>query len=402
MKKPRIMVVVPDDLIGLQKKGVASKILERDEEGFFERVVSVHPLGLEDKITQFNAIHILHEMHLKFRTSQGLRKIWATLNLPTFLILAVYKLVRIVKNERVSIIRANDPYWIGFLGVLLKKITGIPLCISIHSDYDHCYQLKGSGNSYSFLGFRWPVVLLSRYVFKQADMVLPIRDSLARWAILYGARFESIRVIPHGIDLTPFTKREISAFLEKFQIPSDKKILSFVGRISKENYIDDVIMLVKDLSKIRRDFVLVVAGGGVEEERVRSIVAKDDIIKDIVVFLGFQPKEVVYALRMGSTISLCLMGGFSLIEACAAGKPVISYDVEWHNELVKNNETGFLVREHDISALTSNSLYVLDHPIEAIRMAEKARTLAFERHDIQNTLRIKRACYSELLQMRSI
>jgi len=39
------------------------------------------------------------------------------------------------------------------------------------------------------------------------------------------------------------------------------------------------------------------------------------------------------------------MGGFSLIEAYAAGRPVVSYDVEWHSELVKNNETGFLIPE---------------------------------------------------------
>ena len=48
-----------------------------------------------------------------------------------------------------------------------------------------------------------------------------------------------------------------------------------------------------------------------------------------------------------SYINLSLMGGFSLIECCASGRPTISYKVEWHSELIENERTGYLVKEND-------------------------------------------------------
>ena len=116
---------------------------------------------------------------------------------------------------------------------------------------------------------------------------------------------------------------------------------------------------------------------------------------------GFLSREEVIDLRRSSTVNLCLMAGFSLIEACAAGRPVISYDVEWHYELVKDRETGFLIKEHDIEGLVKSVSFLLDHPDEVTRMGQNARALAFERHDIENTSRIKCLCYEEILKRDS-
>ncbi|MBU4259404.1 MAG: hypothetical protein KJ976_08280 [Proteobacteria bacterium] len=62
------MFIVPADYKGLKEKHVESTIFERDEDGFFERVVSIPPLGLENKRTEFNSVHVLYEMQLKFRS----------------------------------------------------------------------------------------------------------------------------------------------------------------------------------------------------------------------------------------------------------------------------------------------------------------------------------------------
>ena len=83
-----------------------------------------------------------------------------------------------------------------------------------------------------------------------------------------------------------------------------------------------------------------------------------------------------------------------------AGCPVVSYDVEWHHELVKNGQTGFLIAENDLGALTQAIAYLLDHPKEAGEMGAKARQLAMVRHDISYTSEVKRKCYRELLQYK--
>ena len=103
-------------------------------------------------------------------------------------------------------------------------------------------------------------------------------------------------------------------------------------------------------------------------------------------------------IRRTSDISLCLMGGFSLIEACAAERPVVSYNVEWHSELVKSNETGFLIAENDVNEVVKVLDWLFDHPDKGKEMGQKAKTLAFERHDLKITSTIKTSYYNEMIK----
>ena len=156
--------------------------------------------------------------------------------------------------------------------------------------------------------------------------------------------------------------------------------------------------MARRLSALRDDdFVVVVAGGGVEDARIRATVAGDAALSNVVRLVGFQPRDVVAALRQSSAVSLCLMGGFSLIEACAAASPVVAYAVEWHDELVRNGTTGFLVPEHDVAALTTAVGQLLDDSRLGAALGLAARELALARHDLEMTTNIKRQCYLDLL-----
>jgi glycosyltransferase involved in cell wall biosynthesis len=142
------------------------------------------------------------------------------------------------------------------------------------------------------------------------------------------------------------------------------------------------------------------AGGGKEEPKIKAKLASNDVLKKHIMLAGFQPRDVCIGLRRASEVSLCLMAGFSLIEACAAARSVISYDVEWHSELVKDKETGFLLKEHDVDGVVDALDWLLNHPIESEAIGQKAKALAFKRHDLKGTSAIKVSCYSEILSQR--
>jgi glycosyltransferase involved in cell wall biosynthesis len=112
---------------------------------------------------------------------------------------------------------------------------------------------------------------------------------------------------------------------------------------------------------------------------------------------GYLSHEKVAALRCMSAVNLCLMGGFSLIEACASGRPVISYDVEWHSELVRDRVTGRLINENEVEEVVKAAEEFLSDPRAAESMGNAARELAFERHRISRARRAKKAVYEELL-----
>ena len=125
--------------------------------------------------------------------------------------------------------------------------------------------------------------------------------------------------------------------------------------------------------------------------------ASDSVLHKHILLIGSKPREVCLDIRRTSDISLCLMGGFSLIEACAAGRPIVSYNVEWHSELVKNNETGFLIPENDVGEVAKALDWIFDHPDKSKEMGQKAKNLAFERHDLKITSTIKTSCYKEMI-----
>ena len=82
----------------------------------------------------------------------------------------------------------------------------------------------------------------------------------------------------------------------------------------------------------------------------------------------------------------------------AAGCPVVAYNVEWHAEVVKNNQTGFLIKENDIDSAAEALDWLLEHPVERNEMGRKAKALMLKRHDLKKTSATKVRWYSELLK----
>ncbi len=394
--KPRILFLVPADYDALCRKGVARMIQERDEDGFFGRVVTVHPLALVRRTIDLDPVHRLDE----FPVGAALRsrRPGALLRAPFALVAAARAIVRIAREERIDLVRATDPYLMGVLAWWVARSLDVPFCVSLHADYDKAFGLtpkRGIGG-----WVRRLASLLPAFVAPRAGLLLPISRYLAATLERAGASANAIRVIPHGIDLTPFVEPPRIDARAVFGIPEEARVVSFVGRLSGEVYAADLAEVVTRLLRRRRDVVCVMAGGGPAEAQVRERLQADPVVAASVRLVPFQPYERVVALRRASTVSLCLIGGFSLIEACAAGSPVVAYDVEWHRELVENSVTGFVVKEHDVGAVVAAVERLLDDPARAAEMGQAARRVAFERHDLRITSKIKRACYAELLNGR--
>jgi len=202
-------------------------------------------------------------------------------------------------------------------------------------------------------------------------------------------------VIPHGIDFSKYDV--INENRDRHQrIENDKKIISFVGRLSKENYVHHFPEIIEKLLTKRADFLLALAGDGELRTSLEEQIKNSSFPKSHLMLLGFQDQEECLSLRKASDIC----GGFSLIEACAAARPVVAYAVEWHSELVINNVTGFLIDENDTDRVALVIDQLLSDQAAANRMGKKAAELARKKHDIRLTSEIKTECYNELLQIK--
>ena len=389
-----ILYIVPSEYDALAKKGVLNIITERDEGGFFDKVVTLHPFARYNRTIEVAENNRLIEYGWQFlggiRKPQRLIKVFGVF---VILLKLLFVFPWRIKREKISLIRATDPYLMGLIGLYYGKLFRLPLVVSIHSDYDKRYILDGAKGSFTLLGSRRLAKRLEYFVYRHADRVLPIREYMKRdienLGIVPG---EKIQVFPHGISFHVFDETPVVDIHRYFGIPEEKKIVSFVGRLSHENYIDEIISVAQRVIASRDDVLFLLVGGGNEYDRLTATVRHEGIF-----FTGFQEKEIVVNVRRQSVLSLCLMGGFSLIEACAAGRPVIAYDVEWHGELVREEETGYLPREHDWGTVAQRVDCLLDQPELCDMMGRRARELAYERHELRNTTKVKQDIYKRLL-----
>jgi len=396
--KPRILFLVPADYEELRRKGTDRMIEERDEGGFFERVVTIHPLALQARTVDLSPIHRIYEFPLGRALGSQAPGIRARLSAP-FRLAAVFRaVVRIARAERIDLVRATDPYLMGLLAWRVSRVLGVPFCVSLHADYMKRFALtpKRAGGAW----LRRVARILPSFVFPRADMVLPIRQHMVAPIERAGARRSAIHVIPHGIDIAPFTAPMPLDVRALLGIPPAAAVISFVGRLSGDNYAADIAEIIERVARRRRDVVFVLVGEGPEEGQLRRRLLEQPDVAEAVRMLPFQPYERVIALRRISTASLCLMGGFSLIEACAAGSPAVAYDVEWHADLVQDGVTGFLVSEHDVEAAVAALERLIDDPVQAAAMGRQGQLAAFARHDLRVTSRIKQDCYTQLLNGR--
>jgi glycosyltransferase involved in cell wall biosynthesis len=397
--KPCILYIVPATYEALITKGVDHMIFERDEGGFFGKVITVHPFCPKTQAISLNKCHEVIEVGFDLIPGTMHWRFLLHLQAPIHFFRVLLKIIRLIKKNRIDLIRANDPFWMGLFGYIASKICNIPFCVSIHADYEKRMKLDKNISMLTLFGSYKLGKKLERFIFSKALRVLPIRETLKSKAIANGVNPDKIRVIPHGIDFSIFEHHPTHKIFQRFEINPDINIISFVGRLDQENYIVDVLETARRLRQKRKDFIIVVAGGGKEEKRIKIELAKNPLLNDHILLVGFQPREVCIDLRRASKASLCLMAGFSLIEASAASRPVVSYDVEWHSELVKNKETGFLIKEHDIDGVVEALDWILAHPVESDLMGQKAKSLAFEHHNLQKTSAIKVKWYSELLRL---
>lgn len=390
--------MVPETYEALRRKGVADTILQRDEHGFFERVVTVHPLAPHRQVIELNATHRVVEFTLGRSLGVG-RRAWQRALLPFDVVSTVASLISVIRRERADVIRATDPYLMGLLAWLAARLTATPFCVSIHADYEKNFALTPKRGWAAWR--RRLAAWIPSFVLPRADMVLPIRSHLIPWVRAHGAKEQRIRIVPHGLDMTPFTRALADPDLgRRYDIPRHAPIVSFAGRLSHYNYVHDVLDVAERLLPLRPDAVFVLMGDGEERGAIEQRLARSPTLATGVRLVGFRDADDVVALRRASPVSLCLMGGFSLIEACAAGSAVIAYDVDWHRDLITTGETGVLVPEGDVAGVAAAVLSLLDDPGLARRLGSAARARAFTDYDERRTSEIKRDCYRAMLQVR--
>tara|TARA_B100001971_G_scaffold129103_1_gene119081 strand:+ start:135418 stop:136548 length:1131 start_codon:yes stop_codon:yes gene_type:complete len=291
--------------------------------------------------------------------------------------------VKVLMSFRPNIIHSNSPYKIGLVGYFIKFLTNSKFVISYHCDYGVRERLQ-PGTIPRFYQSISASKQIELFCISKVDAILPIRKSIINEKF---KKAKSVYVFEHGIDFTKFPKTNK---------PSNELNISFAGRIEDENYIFDICTIIRELSSQNKfKAVFHILGGG---SRLPFLKSNLDGLTNVNIY-GPVDHVKVLEIRAVSHVSLNLMGGFSLIEAAYLENLLIAYDTEWHHELIKHNNNGYLFKEGDTASIVRTiKSFEID---KTIQMGKKSKNIALNNHGLDTVNKKKFDIYKRVLNETS-
>ena len=183
----------------------------------------------------------------------------------------------------------------------------------------------------------------------------------------------TLRVIPNGADVARFEKADPADLG-----PGGPKVL-FVGRLHERKGFPTAVAAFGILAAARDDVRLIVAGDGEDRSAVDRLLTSD--ARRRVRMLGAVPNENLppYHAACDVFVASSIGGesfGIVLVEAMAAGLPVVASDIPGYREVVADGIDGLLVPPRDPAALAAAVGRVLDEAGLGARLGEAARSRA--------------------------
>jgi glycosyltransferase involved in cell wall biosynthesis len=215
-------------------------------------------------------------------------------------------------------------------------------------------------------------------------IIMPTESAIQLFNI---TRIEAPAVaISNGINLERFKPGEPTAEIyKKFDIPTDKTIISWIGRIDEEKHLHILMQALDELKRSGREFHGLFVGTGNAVEGLKDLVKKYDL-KDQVTFTGLVSEEDLLDLHHVGDIfavpSPTELQCLAMLEAMASGKPVVAVDAGALRELCITDKTGYLLPVDDSHAMAQALAKMLDDPKQRAQFAKNALALA-KTHDVK-------------------
>jgi glycosyltransferase involved in cell wall biosynthesis len=259
-------------------------------------------------------------------------------------------------------------------------------------------------------GYTWPALRvrvynqLDRWSLRTPHKVLTVSTPFREELVSRGVRRERIKIVHNAIRPGWGSRNGApaeTALRKTLGIADDRKIVLIVGRLSKEK---DHLTLVRAMARLLpgSDFHLLIVGEGPNRASIESEVAHLGL-PGRVTFTGLQPTAEPYYRIADLAVLSSLSEGSpnALLEAMAAGVPVVATAVGGIPEIVTDGESALLVRPSDLEGMSAAMARLLiDDPGLATQLVDRSRTLIRERHAPEARMRKLLAIYRNIADSR--
>lgn len=313
----------------------------------------------------------------------------------------------LLRKIDLDVIHVHSPFTMGRVGLHYARRYGIPIVFTYHTLYDQYVHYVPIAQDLA----RDITIKYSTNFCNQCDhVIVPSTEVEAK---LKELRIKTpVSVIPTGVPIHKF-KNGDSTWLRKHypSIPEDNKILLFVGRLTKEKNLEFLIKAFNLLKKDRHDTTLVLTAQGPLEHELKQLVRDLGLsLEKDVIFTGALPFDtlinVYYSADLFVFASLTETQGLVLIEAMAAGLPVVAVRANGVIDMVDDGVNGYLTPcdekefinaikkvlvDDETYAVFRANAYKKADMLSSVNMAQKLEKIYLELYDKSRPKRMRKS-----------
>jgi glycosyltransferase involved in cell wall biosynthesis len=305
------------------------------------------------------------------------------------------RLTRFLRRESYRIVHTHTSK-AGFVGRLAARLAGVP--VIVHTVHGFAFH---EASPVHVLGF---YSALEKLASGWCDRIVSVSEFHRTWAIELGICGPGqITAIPNGIGEVGRNREVGRAELRREMGAGhgDLVILS-MARLAADKGLNYLIEAAAMLPQTARPVQIVIAGEGPERDRLEHL-ARHLGVTERVRFLGFR-KDVGDLLAACDLVVLpSLREGLSiaLLEAMAAGKPIIASSIGSQREVASHGDLARLVRPADARALSEAIVAMAGDEALMARLGRTARAVYESRYTENRMLQAYRQLYFDLLKAKS-
>jgi len=257
------------------------------------------------------------------------------------------RILRRTKAFNPDIIHLHHPFWLGSLGLFIARRLKVPAVYTYHTrleEYAHFVPLPG-------MLFRNLIshALVKRFANKCDGIIVPTH-STEEYLRMIGVK-RPIFVQPTGIEyqrLQQVSEPEVRELRESLGI-GDERIFISVSRLSNEKNIDFMIDAIHKLqNRTDQKFCLLMIGEGHQRERLQKRIEQMGLEKTFILVGSVAPEDMAAWYHLGDAFLFASKSetqGMVILEAMAAGLPVVAVRSSGIDDVVRDGFNGFKTPE---------------------------------------------------------
>lgn len=275
--------------------------------------------------------------------------------------------------QTMDVVHVHHPFVSGSLSQIYCRPKGIPIIFTNHTRYDLYAQayIPILADMVGDLAMGGYLPSFCRGVDLVVSPSAGMRDVLAKAGVDV-----PIDVVPNGIDLEPFRRPVEPISRSELGLSEEDVLLAFVGRLGPEK---NLAFLLRSFSAAWQAFpqaALILLGDGPGRESLETYVHQEGL-QDRVRFTGLLPyaelPRFVAASDAFVTASVTEVHPLTVIEALAAGLPILGIQSPGVGDTVVDGRNGFLCPSEDLTLFTARMMRLLMDKEKRQSMGQAAR-----------------------------